>query len=60
MSKALFNEPEMCLVKNWSDAVEVSRSLQEMCEKYVRVLANALTQLRRCHTALDWQKTDVP
>jgi hypothetical protein len=59
MTKQLFNEAEMYLLKNWTDARLLERSLATMRENYAKVLDNVLSEVKKRHPELDCRGTDL-
>jgi len=55
MPKQIFNEVEMYLLENWTDARLVEQSLNTMREKYKVVLGKVLAGVRKKHQELDHQ-----
>jgi hypothetical protein len=53
MSKQIFNEVELYVLKNWTDARLLEESLNRMRKKYKEVLDKVLAEVRKKHRELD-------
>ena len=59
MTKQLFNEAEMYLLENWTDARLLEKSLEAMRKNYEQVLDKVLKEVRKRHQELDCSGTDL-
>lgn len=53
---ARFNEPELCLLKDWTDARLLEDSMKEVRNKYDGILEEVIEKVQRNHNDLDCLK----
>jgi hypothetical protein len=59
MPKQLFNEPELCLLRKWSDVLVIEESIKSVRKTYAELFNNVLEQIQEKHPELDRCETHL-